>query len=159
MSYNEKHNDANGEGNRDGESNNRSWNCGVEGPTTIKDVNDLRQQQMRNMFATLLCSQGIPMICGGDEVARTQQGNNNAYCQDNAISWTNWDLDDSQKDLLEFVSKLIHLRLEHRCSTVVVSSPAASQETRTIRFRRSNGWTTPVPSWTWKIGPIPTRSR
>ena len=113
VSYNEKHNDANGEGNRDGESNNRSWNCGVEGPTTIKDVNDLRQQQMRNMFATLLCSQGIPMICGGDEVARTQQGNNNAYCQDNALSWTNWDLDDSQKDLLEFVSKLIHLRLEH----------------------------------------------
>lgn len=113
VSYNEKHNDANGEGNRDGESNNRSWNCGVEGPTTIKNVNDLRQQQMRNMFATLLCSQGIPMICGGDEVARTQQGNNNAYCQDNAISWTNWDLDDSQKDLLEFVSKLIHLRLEH----------------------------------------------
>lgn len=113
VSYNEKHNDANGEGNRDGEGNNRSWNCGVEGPTTIKDVNDLRQQQMRNMFATLLCSQGIPMICGGDEVARTQQGNNNAYCQDNAISWTNWDLDDSQKDLLEFVSKLIHLRLEH----------------------------------------------
>ena len=113
VSYNEKHNDANGEGNRDGESNNRSWNCGVEGPTTIKDVNDLRQQQMRNRFATLLCSQGIPMICGGDEVARTQQGNNNAYCQDNAISWTNWDLDDSQKDLLEFVSKLIHLRLEH----------------------------------------------
>ena len=113
VSYNEKHNDANGEGNRDGESNNRSWNCGVEGPTTIKDVNDLRQQQMRNMFATLLCSQGIPMICGGDEVARTQQGNNNPYCQDNAISWTNWDLADSQKDLLEFVSKLIHLRLEH----------------------------------------------
>ena len=113
VSYNEKHNTANGEGNRDGESNNRSWNCGVEGPTTIKDVNDLRQQQMRNMFATLLLSQGIPMICGGDEVARTQQGNNNAYCQDNAISWTNWDLDDTQKDLFEFVAKLIHLRLEH----------------------------------------------
>lgn len=113
VSYNEKHNTANGEGNRDGESNNRSWNCGVEGPTTIKDVNDLRQQQMRNMFATLLLSQGIPMICGGDEVARTQQGNNNAYCQDNAISWTNWDLDDTQKDLFEFVAKLIQLRLEH----------------------------------------------
>jgi glycogen operon protein len=113
VSYNEKHNEANGEDNRDGESNNRSWNCGVEGPTTIKDVNDLRQQQMRNMFATLLCSQGIPMICGGDEVGRTQQGNNNAYCQDNAISWTNWDLDDDQKDLLAFVSKMIHLRLEH----------------------------------------------
>ncbi|KAB8287468.1 glycogen debranching protein [Bifidobacterium ramosum] len=113
VSYNEKHNEANGEGNRDGESNNRSWNCGVEGPTTIPDVVDLRERQMRNMFATLLVSQGIPMICGGDEVARTQQGNNNAYCQDNEISWTNWDLNDSQKDLFEFVSKLIHLRLEH----------------------------------------------
>ena len=113
VSYNEKHNDANGEGNRDGESNNRSWNCGVEGETTIRDVNELRQRQMRNMFSTLLFSQGIPMICGGDEVARTQQGNNNAYCQDNEISWTHWDLDDDRKSLLAFVSKLIHLRLEH----------------------------------------------
>ena len=113
VSYNEKHNEANGEGNRDGESNNRSWNCGVEGPTNIPDVNDLRQRQMRNMFATLLFSQGIPMICGGDEVARTQQGNNNAYCQDNEISWTNWRLDKGRKELLAFVSKLIHLRLDH----------------------------------------------
>ena len=113
VSYNEKHNEANGEGNRDGESNNRSWNCGVEGPTNIPDVNDLRQRQMRNMFATLLFSQGIPMICGCDEVARTQQGNNNAYCQDNEISWTNWHLDKGRKELLAFVSKLIHLRLDH----------------------------------------------
>lgn len=113
VSYNEKHNDANGEGNRDGESNNRSWNCGVEGETTIRDVNELRQRQMRNMFSTLLVSQGIPMICGGNEVARTQQGNNNAYCQDNEISWTHWDLDDDRKSLLAFVSKLIHLRLDH----------------------------------------------
>lgn len=113
VSYNEKHNEANGEGNRDGESNNRSWNCGVEGPTNIPDVNDLRQRQMRNMFATLLFSQGIPMICGGDEVARTQQGNDNAYCQDNEISWTNWHLDKGRKELLAFVSKLIHLRLDH----------------------------------------------
>ena len=113
VSYNEKHNEANGEGNRDGESNNRSWNCGVEGPTNIPDVNDLRQRQMRNMFATLLFSQGIPKICGGDEVARTQQGNNNAYCQDNEISWTNWHLDKGRKELLAFVSKLIHLRLDH----------------------------------------------
>ena len=113
VSYNEKHNDANGEGNRDGESNNRSWNCGVEGPTVIPDVVELRERQMRNMFSTLLFSQGIPMICGGDEVARTQQGNNNAYCQDNEISWTNWELDESQKNLLRFVAKRIHLRLEH----------------------------------------------
>lgn len=113
VSYNNKHNEANGEGNRDGESNNRSWNCGVEGPTNIRDVNELRQRQMRNMFATLLVSQGIPMICGGDEVMRTQGGNNNAYCQDNEISWTNWDLDESQQEMLAFVSKMIHLRLSH----------------------------------------------
>ena len=113
VSYNNKHNEANGEGNRDGESNNRSWNCGVEGPTNIRDVNELRQRQMRNMFATLLVSPGIPMICGGDEVMRTQGGNNNAYCQDNEISWTNWDLDESQQEMLAFVSKMIHLRLSH----------------------------------------------
>ena len=113
VSYNNKHNEANGEGNRDGESHNRSWNCGVEGPTTIRDVNELRHRQMRNMFSTLLLSQGIPMICGGDEVARTQLGNNNGYCQDNEISWTHWNLKDYQKDMLAFVSKLVHLRLEH----------------------------------------------
>ncbi|QOL35472.1 glycogen debranching protein GlgX [Bifidobacterium lemurum] len=113
VSYNDKHNMANGEGNRDGESNNRSWNCGVEGPTNIHDVNELRARQMRNMFSTLLFSQGIPMICGGDEVARTQQGNNNAYCQDNEISWTDWNATEDKKDLFDFVSKLIHLRLDH----------------------------------------------
>ncbi|WP_169171836.1 glycogen debranching protein GlgX [Bifidobacterium oedipodis] len=113
VSYNNKHNEANDEGNRDGENNNRSWNCGVEGPTNIRDVNDLRARQMRNMFSTLLLSQGIPMICGGDEVARSQQGNNNAYCQDNEISWTDWNLDKPKKEMLAFVSKLIHLRLEH----------------------------------------------
>ena len=113
VSYNNKHNEANGEGNRDGENNNRSWNCGVEGPTTIRDINELRHRQMRNMFSTLLFSQGIPMICGGDEVCRTQLGNNNGYCQDNEISWTHWNLKDYQRDMLGFVSKLIHLRLEH----------------------------------------------
>ncbi|RYQ67053.1 glycogen debranching protein GlgX [Bifidobacterium pseudolongum] len=113
VSYNNKHNEANGEDNRDGESHNRSWNCGVEGPSTIRDVNELRHRQMRNMFSTLLLSQGIPMICGGDEVARTQLGNNNGYCQDNEISWTHWKLKDYQKDMCEFVSKLVHLRLEH----------------------------------------------
>lgn len=113
VTYNDKHNDANGEGNRDGESHNRSWNCGVEGPTDIADVNALRQRQLRNFIATLLVSQGIPMISGGDEIGRTQQGNNNAYCQDNEISWIDWDLDDTRKDLLEFTKKFIHLRLEH----------------------------------------------
>ncbi len=113
VSYNNKHNEANGEGNRDGENNNSSWNCGVEGPTTIRDVNELRHRQMRNMFSTLLFSQGIPMICGGDEVCRTQLGNNNGYCQDNEISWTHWDLKDFQREMCDFVSKLIHLRLDH----------------------------------------------
>lgn len=113
VSYNSKHNIANGEDNRDGENNNRSWNCGVEGPTQAPDVLALRQRQMRNMFATLLFSQGVPMICGGDEVCRTQEGNNNAYCQDNALSWTHWDLDESQRSMCEFVAKLTHLRLSH----------------------------------------------
>ncbi|MFT9232052.1 MAG: glycogen debranching protein GlgX [Bifidobacterium sp.] len=113
VSYNNKHNEANLEGNRDGENDNRSWNCGVEGPTSIGDVSELRMRQCRNFLSTLLISQGIPMICGGDEVGRTQQGNNNAYCQDNDISWTNWNLDDEQKSLLDFTTKLIHLRLDH----------------------------------------------
>ncbi len=92
VSYNDKHNDANGEDNRDGENHNLSWNCGVEGPTDDRRILDLRDRQRRNLMATLMLSQGVPMICGGDEVGRTQKGNNNAYCQDNEISWTNWDL-------------------------------------------------------------------
>ena len=92
-SYNEKHNEANGEDNNDGESHNRSWNCGAEGPTDDPDVLELRARQRRNFLATLLLSQGIPMLLGGDEMGRTQQGNNNAYCQDNEISWFDWDVD------------------------------------------------------------------
>ena len=134
VSYNEKHNEANGEGNRDGESNNRSWNCGVEGPTTIKDVNELRQQQMRNMFATLLLSQGIPMICGGDEVARTQQGNNNAYCQDNEISWLDWSLLEKNREIYEFFRYMIAFRKKHsairgECSSSGLGFPTVSVHT------------------------------
>jgi glycogen operon protein len=109
-SYNEKHNEANGEDNKDGSSNNASWNCGVEGPTDDKAVNTLRERQKRNMLATLLFSQGTPMLLGGDEFGRTQQGNNNAYCQDNEISWFNWDLTDDGKDLLKFTKRLIDLQ-------------------------------------------------
>ena len=94
VSYNEKHNEANGEDNSDGSSDNRSWNCGAEGPTDDAGINALRQRQMRNLLATLLLSQGTPMLLAGDEFARTQQGNNNAYCQDNEISWVNWELDE-----------------------------------------------------------------
>src|SRR5690606_28554966 len=102
VSYNEKHNEANGEENRDGHNDNLSWNCGVEGPTDDPEINALRARQQRNLLATLLLSQGVPMILGGDEIGRTQQGNNNAYCQDNEISWYDWDLDDRRRELLEF---------------------------------------------------------
>jgi isoamylase len=112
VSFNEKHNDANGEGNADGESHNRSWNCGAEGPTDDPAVNALRSQMQRNFVTTLLLSQGIPMILGGDEIGRTQQGNNNAYCQDNEISWFDWEHADQA--LLEFTRGIIRLRHDHR---------------------------------------------
>ncbi len=111
-SYNDKHNDANGENNRDGSSDNRSWNCGAEGPTDDPAINELRGRQMRNMLATLLLSQGTPMLLAGDEFARTQDGNNNAYCQDSPISWVNWDIPESGRDLIRFVQKLTRLRRE-----------------------------------------------
>jgi isoamylase len=113
VSYNDKHNEANGEENRDGDNNNHSWNCGVEGPTDDPEIKQLRLQQRRNFLTTLLLSQGVPMITAGDEWARTQHGNNNAYCQDNEISWLNWNLDDEQKALLEFTKRLIRLRRDH----------------------------------------------
>ncbi|HET7179318.1 MAG TPA: glycogen debranching protein GlgX [Chryseosolibacter sp.] len=111
VSYNEKHNEANGENNQDGESHNRSWNCGVEGPTKKQDVLNLRQQQKRNFLATLFLSQGVPMIVAGDEMSRTQQGNNNAYCQDNEISWMHWE--DSDQALVDFTKNIIALRKSH----------------------------------------------
>ncbi|GAP98941.1 glycogen debranching protein GlgX [Leptolyngbya sp. NIES-2104] len=113
VSYNEKHNLANGEDNRDGESHNRSWNCGIEGETDNAEVLRLRERQQRNMLSTLMLSQGIPMIVMGDEMGRTQSGNNNAYCQDNELSWLDWDLCDRNKDLLNFTRELIHFRQEH----------------------------------------------
>ncbi len=113
VSYNEKHNEANGEGNRDGANDNHSWNHGVEGPTDDSAIVELREREKRNFLTTLLFSQGVPMICGGDEISRTQNGNNNAYCQDDEISWLDWNLDDRRKALLEFTAKLIALRKEH----------------------------------------------
>ena len=111
VSYNEKHNEANGEDNRDGDNNNMSWNCGIEGPTDDPEVLALRQRQVRNFLATLLLSQGVPMLSHGDELGRTQQGNNNAYCQDNELTWINWDLTEEQRELCEFARQLVHLRL------------------------------------------------
>ena len=113
VSYNEKHNDANGEDNRDGESHNRSWNCGVEGPTDDPEVLALRGRQQRNMLATLILSQGTPMLAHGDEFGRTQQGNNNVYCQDNELSWVDWSLAESNADLVAFTRNVIALRTEH----------------------------------------------
>ncbi|BBY22120.1 glycogen debranching protein GlgX [Mycobacterium stomatepiae] len=111
VSYNEKHNEANGEGNNDGESHNRSWNCGAEGPTDDAGINELRARQQRNFITTLLLSQGVPMICHGDELGRTQDGNNNGYCQDSELTWINWD--DADKDLLEFTRTVSALRAKH----------------------------------------------
>ncbi len=111
-SYNEKHNEANNENNQDGSSDNRSWNCGVEGETEDADINALRARQMRNMLAVLLLSQGTPMLLAGDEFARTQNGNNNAYCQDNEIGWVNWDIKEKGDALIRFTKKLTRLRRE-----------------------------------------------
>ncbi len=113
VSYNEKHNDANGENGNDGEGFNRSWNCGAEGPTDDPDVLALRSRQQRNFLATLFVSQGIPMLLGGDEMGRTQGGNNNAYCQDNEVSWYDWDQLERHADLFEFAKRVIKLRREH----------------------------------------------
>jgi glycogen operon protein len=113
VSYNEKHNEANGENNHDGHNDNASWNYGVEGPTDDPGIIALRERQTRNFLATLLLSQGVPMICGGDEISRTQYGNNNAYCQDNDISWFDWNLDERREALLMFTRRVIELRREH----------------------------------------------
>ena len=113
VSYNEKHNEANGENSMDGESHNRSWNCGAEGETDDPEVLRLREQQRRNMLATLILSQGIPMLLGGDEMGRTQKGNNNGYCQDSEISWFDWDLVEGNEELLDFTRELIYFRRQH----------------------------------------------
>jgi isoamylase len=113
VSYNGKHNEANKEDNRDGSDNNNSWNCGAEGPTDDRAIARLRRQQMRNFLATLMISQGVPMLLAGDEFARTQGGNNNAYCQDSEISWIDWELSEEGQSLLEFTRRLIQLRHEH----------------------------------------------
>ncbi len=111
MSYNDKHNQANGENNQDGDSNNRAWNCGVEGATDDPLVLTLRAQQQRNLLTTLLLSQGAPMLLGGDELGRTQKGNNNAYCQDNELSWFDWE--NADQNLLAFTRRLIAFRQAH----------------------------------------------
>lgn len=113
VSYNDKRNEANGENNQDGTNDNASWNCGEEGPSNDPAIVELRERQKRNFLTMLFLSQGVPMLCGGDEIGRTQQGNNNAYCQDNEISWFDWTIDPAQRHLLNFVKTLITLRKTH----------------------------------------------
>jgi isoamylase len=113
VSYNRKHNEANGENNRDGSDNNDSWNMGAEGPTDDPRINEARERQMRNFLATLMLSQGVPMLTGGDEIARSQMGNNNTYCQDSELSWMDWNLDERRRRLREFTCRIIRLRLKH----------------------------------------------
>ncbi len=151
VSYNDKHNEANGEGNRDGESHNRSWNCAAEGPTEDANVVALRNRQVRNFLATLLLSQGIPMLLGGDELGRTQNGNNNAYCQDNEISWYDWAGADAE--LLEFTRRLITLRKEHpvfRRRRYFLGRPLYGEGISDIGWFRPDG--KPMADQDWQFG-------
>jgi glycogen operon protein len=113
VSYEQKHNEANGENNQDGDNHNLSWNCGVEGPTDDPAIRVLRERQRRNLIATLFLSQGVPMISGGDELGRTQRGNNNAYCQDNDVSWTDWTPTSERRAFLDFVRRANRLMRDH----------------------------------------------
>jgi len=154
VSYNDKHNEANGEDNRDGSDHNISWNHGVEGPTDDVKITALRERQKRNFLATLLLSQGVPMLCGGDEIGRTQQGNNNAYCQDAVISWLDWNLDDRRNDLLTFTRFVTELRREHpvfRRRQFFFGRKFQGSEVKDLTWFRSDGgemtqddWTNPI---------------
>ncbi len=150
VSYNDKHNEANGEENRDGDSNNRSWNCGAEGPTDDPNIQAFRRRQQRNFLTTLLLSQGVPMLLGGDEFGRTQKGNNNAYCQDNEISWFNWQRDEHEKGLLEFTRKLIRLRREHpvfRRGKFFEGKPVPGGEIKDVMWFNPGGNEMTVEEW------------
>ena len=150
VSYNDKHNEANGEGNRDGESNNRSWNCGAEGPTNEPKIDKLRRQQQRNFLTTLLLSQGVPMLLGGDEFSRTQNGNNNAYCQDNEVSWFNWQWNENQTRLFEFTSQLIQLRREHpvfRRTKFFQGKRVPGEEIRDVMWFNPGGNAMSIEEW------------
>ena len=151
VSYNQKHNEANGEDNRDGTDNNRSWNCGAEGPTDDPVVKALRAQQKRNFMVTLFLSQGVPMILAGDAIGHTQHGNNNAYCQDNEISWFNWERDENQNQFLEFTRALIQLRKEHpvfRRPKFLKGRPIPGSEIRDVMWFNPGGNQMTKEEWT-----------
>jgi isoamylase len=151
VSYNQKHNEANGEENRDGNNDNQSWNCGVEGPTDDPAIKDLRLRQMRNFLATLFVSQGVPMLLAGDEIGRTQKGNNNAYCQDNEISWVNWNLNDEQRQLLDFTRRMIALHRQQpvlRRRTFFQGRPLRGSEIKDITWFDPSGVEMADDDWT-----------
>jgi glycogen operon protein len=155
VSYNDKHNDANGEGNNDGESHNRSWNCGAEGATDDEEVLALRARQQRNFIAGLMLSQGVPMLLHGDELGRSQGGNNNGYCQDNEISWVDWTLEAWQTELLAFTQHLIQLRRAHpvfrrRRFFRGAAGEGGRSEVGDIDWLTPAG--TPMQSWDWQNG-------
>jgi isoamylase len=155
VSYNEKHNEANGEDNKDGHSSNRSWNCGAEGPTDNKEIIALRERQKRNMLATLLFAQGTPMLLGGDEFGRTQKGNNNAYCQDSEISWFDWDWTEEGKDLHAFTKRLISLLGDCsvlRRSRFLTGEHDPHLDVRDVTWINANG--APMEEEHWKDGNV-----
>ncbi|WP_433824861.1 glycogen debranching protein GlgX [Actinoplanes sp. CA-015351] len=155
VSYNEKHNDANGEGNRDGESHNRSWNCGIEGPTDDAEVVMMRERQKRNFLATLLLSQGVPMIAHGDELGRTQDGNNNVYCQDGPISWVDWKDSRNFDVLTGFTRRLLELRAEHpifRRRRFFTGEPAGDSKLPDIAWLRRDGEIMTDEDWNTRSG-------
>lgn len=157
VSYNEKHNEANKDDNRDGADDNNSWNCGEEGETNNPDILNLRDRQMRNFLATLFLSQGVPMMLGGDEMARTQKGNNNTYCQDNELSWHNWNLNDRQQSLLEFTRHLIHLRKSHpifRRKRYFQGRKLYGSEMKDIQWIQPNGEEMTEEAWNSNINVI-----
>jgi isoamylase len=157
VSYNQKHNEANGEDSKDGSDNNMSWNCGAEGPTDDDGIINLREQQKRNFITTLFLSQGVPMILGGDELSRTQQGNNNGYCQDNEISWFDWELDDRKKEFLDFMKKIIHFMHEHpafRRRKFLVGEKINDSALKDIQWIRPDG--VEITDKEWKAPDIKT---
>ncbi len=151
MSYEQKHNEANGEENRDGADDNHTWNCGVEGPTEDPVIIELRERQKRNLWCALMFAQGSPMISGGDELSRTQQGNNNAYCQDSELSWYHWDLDDRRKAFLDFAQRIVQYRKRHpnfhRYAFYDNDPDALASRTRT-----SSGSAPTASAWAPRIG-------
>ncbi len=150
VSYNDKHNEANLEENRDGNNHNLSWNCGIEGETDDITVIKLRSQQLRNLLATLLCSQGVPMLCAGDELGRTQLGNNNAYCQDNELNWIDWTLLERNVESLNFVRHLLHLRRQapglHR-DTFLKGARGPDREHKDVSWRHPAGHELDAGDW------------